>query len=56
MALHFVSTILVPELLSLCVFCIKLAQGPASMYYIIHVEHQQGIHIYMPTGTPQLSL
>ena len=46
MALHFVSAIIKLPLstITLCVFCSKLAQGSASMYSIIRIEHQQGIN------------
>ena len=45
MALYFVSTINKWPLskITLCVFCSKLAQGSASMYYIC-IEQQQGIN------------
>ena len=48
MVLYFVSTMIKLPLstITLCVFCSKLAQGSASMYYIIHIEHQQGINEY----------
>ena len=47
MALYFVSTIIKQPLstITLCVFCSKLAQGSASMYYIC-IELQQGINEY----------
>ena len=46
MVLYFVSTIIKWPLstITLCVFCSKLAQDSASMYYI-HIEHQQGINV-----------
>ena len=34
-------------------FCSKLAQGSASMYYI-HIEHQQGIKIMIRFGQDTL--
>ena len=37
----------------LCVFCSKLAQGSASMYYI-HIEHPQGITIMVIFGQDTL--
>ena len=45
MVLYFVSTIIKLPLstITLCVFCSKLAQGSANMYYI-HIEHQHGIN------------
>ena len=47
MVLYFASTIIKLPLstIALCVFGSKLAQGSASMYYIIHIEHQQGINV-----------
>ena len=44
--LYFVSAIIKWPLstITLCVFCSKLAQGSASMYYI-HIEHQQRINV-----------
>ena len=48
MALHFVCKIIKWPLstITLCMFCSKLAQGSASMYSIIRIEHQQGINDY----------
>ena len=47
MALYVVNKIIKWPLSTrtLCVFCSKLAQGSASMYDIIHIEHQQEINI-----------
>ena len=46
LVLYFVSAIIKWPLstITLCVFCSKLAQGSASMYYI-HIEHQQRINV-----------